>query len=167
MRLTAGLDSGPVCAQAAEPIGPHDTFGSLSARLAELAGALLLRALSDSPPYVEQSEEGVTYADKISAQDRLLDPSAPAVDAERRVRALHPHIGARVALADGTMLGVQRAALADDADEDGVAAGVHERDGRLFLRCRPGTLELLTVQPPGGRPMEAAAYLRGHAPGRR
>jgi len=173
MRLTAGLDSGPVCAQEAEPIGPQDTFGSLSARLAALAGTLLLRALTESPPYVEQPQEGVTYADKITSEDRLLDPHAPAVQAERRVRALHPHIGARVTLADGTMLGVQRAALADDAT-DGVRAGrdhgqpgVHARDGRLLLVCRPGTLELLTVQPAGGRPMDAAAYLRGHVPGRR
>src|SRR6185312_16310751 len=43
MRLTAGLDSGPVCAQETEPIGSEDTFGSLSARLAERAGGLLLR----------------------------------------------------------------------------------------------------------------------------
>ena len=42
------------------------------------------------------------------------------------------------------------------------------REGRLLLGCRPGTLELLVVQPPGGRAMDAAAYLRGHGlPGRR
>ncbi len=42
--------------------------------------------------------------------------------------------------------------------------GVSVRDGRLLLECTPGTLELLTVQPPGGRAMDAAAYLRGHGP---
>jgi methionyl-tRNA formyltransferase len=57
-------------------------------------------------------------------------------------------------LADGTMIGVRRAALVEDAAP---AAG------RMLLRCQPGVLELLEVQPPGGRPMDAAAYLRGHA----
>jgi methionyl-tRNA formyltransferase len=166
MRLTAGLDDGPVCAQEPEPIHPDDTFGSLSARLAERAGRLLVAVLADPPDYVEQPDTGITYAEKIESSDRVLDPAAPAVEAERRVRALDPHIGARVALTDGTMLGVHRAALAGDADGDG-SPGVEVRDGRLLMRCRPGTLELLTVRPPGGRAMDAAAYLRGHAPGRR
>ena len=40
-------------------------------------------------------------------------------------------------------------------------------DGRLLLACTPGVLELLEVQPPGGRAMDAADYLRGHeSPGR-
>ena len=90
-----------------------------------------------------------------------------------------------MALDDGTLLGVQRAALVEDAalvgqepsGEDrshrqarGEAArlGVTVREDRLLLDCTTGTLELLIVQPPGGRPMDAAAYLRGHGlPGRR
>jgi methionyl-tRNA formyltransferase len=167
MRLTAGLDSGPVCLAQAEPIAPQDTYGSLSERLAELGGTLLLRALSDSPAYVEQSEEGVTYAEKILPEDRLLDPGRPAEELERRVRALHPHIGARVALADGSMLGVQRAALASEPEPvAGAGEGPVAREGRLLLQCSPGTLELLVVQPPGGRSMDASAYLRGRTPGR-
>jgi methionyl-tRNA formyltransferase len=44
---------------------------------------------------------------------------------------------------------------------------VLEHDGRLLLNCAEGVLELLVVQPPGGRAMDASAYLRGHgAPGR-
>jgi methionyl-tRNA formyltransferase len=180
MRLTAGLDSGPVCLTGVEPIQPGDTFGSLSGRLQELGGELLLRALEESPPFAEQPEQGVTYAEKIDPEERLLDPGRPAVELERVVRALHPHIGARVALADGTLLGVQSAALVDGGAggpevRDGpspapgeAGTGVHARDGRLLLDCTPGVLELLIVQPPGGRAMDAAAYLRGHAaPGRR
>ncbi|HEX4108905.1 MAG TPA: methionyl-tRNA formyltransferase, partial [Solirubrobacteraceae bacterium] len=71
--------------------------------------------------------------------------------------ALEPHIGAR--LADG--LGVRGARLAEEADVP--AGALQPREGRLLLGCAPGTLELLVVQPPGGRPMEAAAYLRGRA----
>jgi methionyl-tRNA formyltransferase len=177
MRLTAGLDSGPVCLARAEPIRGDDTYGSLAQRLQRLGGELIVEALERRPPFAEQPADGVTYADKIGPEDRLLDPSRPATELERTVRALHPHIGARVALGNGTMLGVHRAALLDPASQDAPApgatathagAGVIARDGRLLLDCTPGVLELLLVQPPGGRAMDAAAYLRGHAaPGRR
>ncbi len=110
MRLTAGLDSGPVCLTGTEPIHPDDTYGSLAARLQELGGELLVCALDQSPAFREQPQEGVTYAEKLSPADRLLDPARPAVELERVVRALHPHIGARVELADGSLLGVHRAA---------------------------------------------------------
>jgi methionyl-tRNA formyltransferase len=180
MRLTAGLDSGPVCLVGVEPIRPDDTYGSLSGRLQELGGELIVRALAERPPFAEQPELGVTYAEKIGPDDRLLDPGRPAVELERVVRALYPHIVARVALPDGTLLRVHRASVVTDADAaapvggaaDGGAAdaprGVHADDRRLLLDCSPGILELLEVQPPGGRAMDAAAYLRGHgAPGRR
>lgn len=166
MRLTAGLDSGPVCLAGVEPIRAQDTYGSLSARLRELGGELLVRALEEAPPFVEQPQHGLSYAEKIGSADRLLDPARPAIDLERVVRALHPHIGARVALADGSLLGVHRAALAHGAPQ--AALGPSVRDGRLLLDCSSGVLELLVVQPPGGRAMDASAYLRGHGlPGRR
>ncbi|HWX52251.1 MAG TPA: formyltransferase family protein, partial [Solirubrobacteraceae bacterium] len=173
MRLTAGLDSGPVCLAAEEPIAPGDTYGSLAARLQDLGGELLLRALDEKPPFAEQPKEGVTYAEKIGPGDRLLDPSRPAVELERVVRALYPHLGARVQLPDGTLLGVHRAAITDAPTLGGGKPGEADAPGlwsegeRLFLAGTPGTLELLVVQPPGGRSMDAAAYLRGHElPGR-
>jgi methionyl-tRNA formyltransferase len=70
------------------------------------------------------------------------------------VRALAPHIGARVAVPGGGFLGVLRAAVR----EPGAAGALRAEDGRLVL----GGLELLEVQPAGGRPMDAASYLRGH-----
>ena len=163
MRVTAGLDSGPVALLGHDPIAQDDTFASLSERLQELGGDLLVRALTERPPFVEQSEQGVTYAEKISPADRLIDgAAASAVALERVVRALHPHVGARVALADGSMLGLSRAAVADDAAPT-AAGGLVQVDDRLLLSTRPGVLELLEVQPPGGRAMSARDYLRGHA----
>ena len=139
MVVTAGLDSGPVCAAEAEPIHPDDTYGTLTPRLVDLGARLLVRVLDEDPPCLEQPEEGVTYAEKISAADRTLDPAASAEERERVVRALHPHIGARLQLPDGSFLGVRRARA---------NAG--------------GELELVEVQPPGGRAMSWADYRRGH-----
>jgi len=179
MRLTAGLDSGPVCLAASEPIRRDDSYGSLAPRLSEIGGELLVRALERDPPFVEQADEGVSYAEKIGSEDRLLDPTRPAAELERRVRALQPHIGARATLADGSRLGVHRAALFEEessgedrvrrkASSDAAGLGVTVREDRLLLDCATGTLELLVVQPPGGRPMDSASYLRGHGlPGRR
>jgi methionyl-tRNA formyltransferase len=174
MRLTAGLDSGPVWASQSEPIEPADSYGSLAARLQALGSELLLAALDElaarrALDFAEQEEAGVTYAEKIEPSDRLLDPARSAVELERVVRALHPHIGARAELPDGAMLGVQKAVLVAPrhAAGDDDQLGLVEREGHLLLACADGALELLVVQPPGGRPMDAASYLRGHgAPAR-
>jgi methionyl-tRNA formyltransferase len=141
MRVTAGWDSGPVCLAAAEPIARDDTYGTLAPRLQELGARLLIRALDERPPFVEQDEAKVTYADKIGAADRTLDLSRPAIENERIVRALTPHIGARIELPGGAFLGVRAARAGGD-----------------------GRLELLEVQPAGGRPMTYADYVRGHGP---
>jgi methionyl-tRNA formyltransferase len=141
MRLTAGWDSGPVCLAGAEPIARDDTYGSLAPRLQELGARLLIQALDERPPYVEQDEAKVTYAEKIGPEDRTLDLTRPPIENELVVRALHPHIGARIELPGGTFLGVRAARATGDAQ-----------------------LELLEVQPAGGRPMTYADYLRGHAP---
>ncbi len=155
MRVTAGLDSGPVYAVGEEPIAPDDTYGTLAPRLEELGADLLLDVLTRRPDPVEQTEDGVTYAEKITAADRTIDPDADPVAAERTVRALSPHIGARLALPGGAMLGVLSARI---AEETPAGAGLRTHDGRLFA----GGLELLEIQPPGKRPMDAASYVRGH-----
>jgi methionyl-tRNA formyltransferase len=158
MRLTEGLDSGPVCLQEPEPIGADDDYGTLAARLERLGGDLLVRALDERPPFAEQDESAVTYAHKIEAGDRALDPARPAVELERTVRALRPHIGARLALPGGDFLGVLAARVAEDGPEAGRVRG----DGaRLLLGTTEGALELTEIRPPGARPMAAADWLRG------
>ncbi len=164
MRLTAGLDSGPVCLAQSEPIAPEEDFGSLSARLRDIGAELLVQALDtlqrgEPLAFSEQEESLVTYAEKIGPEDRLLDPERPVAEVERRIRALHPHIGARVALADGALLGVRRAA---PTLEPARSRGLYVQDQRLLLGCADGALELREVQPAGKRPMDAQAFLRGH-----
>jgi len=159
MRLVAELDAGPVCATAELDVHPGEDYGSLAARLAPAGGALLASALAGPREYAPQPDGGVTYAEKITAADRVLDPGRPAVELERVVRALHPHIGAR--LASG--LGVLEARVAPTppvAPLPGALMG--GEDGRLYLGAASGVLELVRVRPPGGREMDGAAYARGH-----
>jgi methionyl-tRNA formyltransferase len=133
-RTVEALDAGPLAAQRAFPIGPEDDAGAVYARAAEVAAELLQDVLSeDEPAFTPQAADGVTYAEKIGPADRELDPGAPAQELVNRVRALSPHIGARL----GDML-VWRARVGDD-----------------------GAFEPLEVQPAGGKRMEYDAYLRG------
>ncbi|HUE28852.1 MAG TPA: methionyl-tRNA formyltransferase [Solirubrobacteraceae bacterium] len=158
MRVTAGLDSGPVCGQAEEPIAPEDTYGTLAARLELIGGDLLVRTLDERPPCVEQDDALATYADKLTAADRKLDPSRSPAELERMVRALSPHIGAQVELPDGTLLGVYAAR----AVPAGPAAGTVAMEGpEPVFGCAGGGLELLVVKPPGRREMSGEAWLRG------
>jgi methionyl-tRNA formyltransferase len=163
MRLTEGLDSGPVALREKTPIEPDEDFEALSARLAALGGDLLVRALdlqaAGADEFSEQSEAGVTYAEKIESAERRLDPERPAAELAAKVRALTPHVGAFLELPDGERLGVRRAAATADQIDPGALA---EREGDLLLGTGEGSLRLEVVQPPGGKPMPAGAYLRGH-----
>ena len=133
----AALDAGPIAAQAAFPIGEDDDAGAVFARAAEVAAGLLDGVLDDpSPSFTPQAGEA-TYAEKIRAEDRMLDLARPAEELVRIVRALSPHIGARAELA-GRPVTVWRARVAED-----------------------GSFEALEVQPDGGRRMSADAWRRG------
>ena len=126
------LDAGPIAAQEAFLIAPDDDAGAVYALSAAIA-ARLLDAVLAHPEFTLQSDEGVTYAEKIAAADRELDPSRPAAELVNRVRALSPHIGARL----GDLI-VWKARVGED-----------------------GSFDPLEVQPPGGRRMSYDAYLRG------
>ena len=158
MRVGEGFDNGPVCAQASEPITADDNYGSLATRLEEIGADLLIRTLDESPPCAPQDEALATYAAKIDPADRELDPSGPAVELERTIRALTPHIGAYVALGDGERLGVSASRVL----LDGPPQGELSLEGpRPVLGCAEGALELLSVQPPGRRAMSGEDFLRG------
>ena len=159
MRPIAEMDAGPMCLQREEPIKPDDDFGSLWPRLAALGGELLVEALDARPDCVAQPEAGITIAPKIDGEDRRLDPAAGPESLALRVRALNPHVGTWIELPSGERLVVRSARV---ADESAAPAELVAVDGRLLWGCAGGALELLMVQPPGGRPMDAAAFLRGY-----
>jgi methionyl-tRNA formyltransferase len=134
IRLVEELDAGPIAAQERFSIDPEDDAGDVYDRAAPLAVELLERALA-GPVFVPQPAEGVTYADKIGPDDRVLDLSKPQ-EAVNRVRALSPHIGARAELEGRTV----------------TVWGARVEGGRFVP---------VEVQPPGGRRMDYEAWLRG------
>ena len=109
----------------------------------------------------DQDDALATYADKITAQDRILAADRPAPELERVVRALTPHIGAAVILPGGERLGVWEA-VARPPEPGDPAPGELALTGSVpVLGCAPGTLALSVVQPAGRTPMPGDAYLRG------
>ena len=163
MRVTAGLDSGPVASREEVPIGPEDDFETLSGKLAELGGEMLVGALdmlaAGALSFEEQDDGEATYAEKVNSSERRLDPARSAAELARAVRALTPHVGAYLETGDGERLGVRRARAVDV----GVRRGeVRAEWGAMLLGCGQGALRLDVVQPSGGKPMPADAYLRGH-----
>ena len=140
------LDAGPIAAQRAFHIGPHDDAGALYARSAELAVELLLQAIQapGGPAFRPQGEEGITYAHKLGPEDREIDWAAPAVETLRRIRALSPHIGARAVVRG-------RPVTVWEARPVGPDGGTLVESG----------LDLLEVQPDGKRRMSGAEFLRG------
>ncbi len=163
MKLTEGLDSGPVALREEVAIEHSDDFGSLSDRLARLGGRLLVEALdlhaTGDLELTPQPEDGVTYAEKIESAERRVDVARPAASEALRVRALTPHVGAFVALAgEGERLGLRSVEPLEGGPEPGEFAAV---EGRLLLGFGSGALAIGEVQPAGGRWMAASDYLRG------
>jgi methionyl-tRNA formyltransferase len=162
MRVTAGLDSGPVALVEEVSIEGEDDYATLSEKLAALGGELLVRALDDLEAgrleFTDQDDAQATYAEKVSVEERHLLPSRPAAELERIVRALG-RVGAYLELEGGERLGVRRAR----AVPEGPGAGAIEARGdELVMGSADGGLRLEVVQPPGKKPMNAADFLRGH-----
>jgi methionyl-tRNA formyltransferase len=134
-RTVKELDAGPIAAQRAFPIGADDDAGAVYEQAAALAVELLDEVLPD-PEFTPQPEQGVTYADKITAADRDLDWSRPTQELLNHIRALSPHIGARGEL-HGRPVTVWRA------------------------QVREGELVPVEVQPEGKRRMTYDEFLRG------
>jgi methionyl-tRNA formyltransferase len=133
------LDAGPIAAQRAFPIGDDDDAGAVFDQAVRIAVDLLDDVLEDASPttFVPQAAEGVSYAEKITSDDRRLDLDEDPVALVRRVQALSPHIGARAEL-HGRPVTVWRARVGEG-----------------------GAFEPLELQPDGGKRMDAAAWLRG------
>jgi methionyl-tRNA formyltransferase len=173
MRMTAGLDEGPYALQISRSVGLEEDAGSLARSLA-LLGAQgvdhVLAALEyGTVRWTEQRGEP-SYAAKLTADERLLDPTDTALGCHNLVRSLAPAIGVEAVLGSlqvkvwrtwPWLAGEEALAAGAAAAVDRPGTLVRRRD-RLFIGCTSGVLELLLVQPQGKRPMTVPAFLRGY-----
>jgi methionyl-tRNA formyltransferase len=163
MRMTEGLDEGPVLATATVRIDGLETAGTLHDRLAAAGAGLIVEALAElaAGRAVEtpQAEEGVTYAKKIRAKEAHIDWSQPAEVVDRKIRGLSPFPGAWFLLPTEKGEVRVKALLSTLADGQGEAGAV--LDGALTVACGEGAVRLLKVQREGKGPQEAEVFLRG------
>jgi methionyl-tRNA formyltransferase len=162
MRMDAGIDTGPILAQAALPIAPDDTTGSLTARLAHLGAELLAVTL---PRWVTgeispqpQDEARATYAPVIRKEEGRLHWARPADHLARQVRAYQPWPGAYTTW-NGLWLKVLWA-HAEEGESPGPGRVVSWKEGAA-VGTGAGLLVLDKVQLAGRRPMPIADFLRG------
>ena len=158
MRMTAGLDCGPVFHIAALDIGPDETAGELHDRLAALGASVLVERLDDIVAgrldAVEQDDALATYAPKIDKRDAEVDWRLPADNVARRVRAYNPfpgaftHCGSELAR-DGLRLKIWRAAPAEGSGKPGEVLRF-DADA-IVVACGEGAVQLLELQLPGKR----------------
>jgi methionyl-tRNA formyltransferase len=163
MLMEEGLDTGPVIARTAIPIGPGDTAGTMHDRLARLAATLLTAEL---PPYlrgervpVPQDHGRATLAPPLRKEDGRLDFRLPARVLSFRVRGFSPWPGAFTVL-EGKLLKILRAAEAPGGGVPGEVLSA--TPSGIEVACGEGTLVIEELQLEGKRPMRAQELLAGH-----
>jgi methionyl-tRNA formyltransferase len=163
IEMEPSLDTGPILAMQRVPITAASTAASLHDTLAELAARMVGPAIDDlasgrATPQ-PQPQVGVTYAAKIDKSEARLDWTRPAALLERQLRALNPWPGCSTEIAGQRLLVLEGEVTAGSGDPGEVL------DHRLTVACGEGALRLTRLQRAGGKPMPAAALLRGfHLP---
>ena len=161
MQMDEGLDTGAMLLQAKYPIAPATDAGGLHDALAALGAKLVCAALdgleAGSLEAAPQPKDGVTYAAKIDKAETRLDWSRPADELARRIRAFAPLPGAWFELAGERI----RVLAAEETAQKKKTEPGATFDERLSVACGKGALRLTRVQRAGGKPMDAAEFLRG------
>lgn len=163
VQMEEGLDTGPVLACAATPIGAEETAGELHDRLAGMGARLVVDVLErlDEIEPRPQPDEGVTYAAKIDKAEARVDWRRSAVEIDRQIRGLSPFPGA------WTEIGGERVKLLGARLAAGRGAPGEVLEGspgeRLVVACGEGAVEITRLQRAGRAAQEAAAFLRGMA----
>jgi methionyl-tRNA formyltransferase len=173
MRMEAGLDTGPVLAARELQIGERETAGSLHDRLAPLGGELLvetLDAIADGRAREQaQSQFGITYAEKITKAEALIDWREAATSILRRVRAFNPWPiaetrmnGAQLRIWDAELVAGKAAVTPSDADDAAPTPGsvVAASGAGIDVACGRGALRLLRLQLAGRKPLAVAEFLK-------
>jgi methionyl-tRNA formyltransferase len=165
-RIDKGMDTGPILGQVTHTIDPRDTSGVLLESLAG-SGSHLLRQTLDALDSgmiraIPQQHDLATFAPKITKSDSRIDWQSPAIEIDRRIRAMTPTPGAWTRIDIGEDVApMSIAPVLIDRDvvlEPGVISVV---DKRVFVGSATYALELTQVKPAGKKFMDATDWLRG------
>jgi methionyl-tRNA formyltransferase len=166
MRMTEGLDEGPVLLSEKLRIDAGDTSATLAERLAAVGATLLPRALAalerGAARETPQALEGVTYARKISPAEARVDWSRPAAAVDRHIRGLSPFPGAWfMAPSQSEDRGPVRVKALLSRAEAGAGAPGQTLDDGLLIACGEGAVRLLQVQREGKGAQDGETFVRG------
>jgi len=163
MRMSEGLDEGPVLASVSVRIGPLDTAGTLHDRLAAAGAALMAEAMrqvaAGTARETPQPDEGATYARKIRPKEARIRWDRPGAVVDRQIRGLSPFPGAWfTAPSDKGPVRV-KVLLCRFEDADGPPGQV--LDDNLLVACGSGAVRILRAQREGRAAQDAGDFLRG------
>jgi len=165
MKMEESLDTGPIAMADRVPIGSDMTAGELHDELAQRGARLATVALAalerDSLQLTPQSNEGVTYANKIEKSETRIDWAKPWSEVHNHIRGLSPFPGAWFEAADIGRVKVLRSTRGEGSGQPGQIL-----DDRLTIACGEGSVRLLEVQRAGKQPMRAEEFLQGTPIGR-
>ena len=161
MRMEAGLDTGPVLLSETVKIAPDETAGTLHDKLAPVAAGLAPRALAalarGALVETPQSQEGVTYAHKVSPAEARIDWARPAREIDLHIRGLAPFPGAWFEAGDARV----KALMSSGASGAGAPGEILDTDGNIIVACGEGAVALTTLQRAGKRAQGAEEFLHG------
>ena len=165
MQMEAGLDSGPVLLARDTPIGPDETGGQLTRKLARLGAGALIEALgllaTGAAVFTPQDVSRVTLAPKIGRETGRIDWSVPAATVANRIRAFDPVPGAWTSGPAGELKCFRPSVV----DGTGAPGTILDATSALVVAAGDRAVSIREVQPSGRPRMSAAAWLRGRPVG--
>lgn len=169
--LDEGMDTGPILLQRAVPIGPDETAGELERRLAALGADLIVEtvegmAAGNLKPQPQPTEG--TLAPKLHKEDGRIRWEWDAARIHNLVRGTNPWPGAHTTLRD-KLVKVHRTRVVYEQAANATAGAILARRDRLLVAAGRGVVEIVEIQPAGGRPLSGGEFARGycHDPGER
>ena len=165
MFTDAGLDTGDMLLKTETRIGPDETAGELTERLAVMGAKLLIETIAElekgTLKQTKQDESQATYEPMMDKSVGMIDWSKSPKEICDLVRGTNPWPGAFTYL-NGDVLKIwgAKAYETEDVSEPGKVIVSSPRGG-LVVSCGGGAVEITLLQAPGGKQMPAKAYLSG------
>lgn len=165
MRIVKEVDAGDMLLQREVEILEDDNAKTLSERLSKVGAELLVEAVKQieagTTVEIPQDPKLATFTKMIRKEDGLLDFSKPAFEVNNKIRAFNPNPGAFV-LRDGEKIKIHQAKIVPANEE--ISAGeiiLSSPKSGLVIKCGKDAIEILKLQAPGGKILDAKSFLNG------